>query len=183
MSESNVKLILPECETFDPADYVRDKLIPLTGQLHKLCSEFFNPGCTAEEGIVDMRPEEPHKYFESLTKRVHDKPKSCIFKAEPGLPLAKGDKRLKILLSAVVYVQPAGTACFRLIRACDKMVIEDSLIQTTNTEPALLNRYMAFGNQEGRISPFEYEYIIEGKYLGTKCVPICRRFSLSAVYI
>ena len=183
MTESDVKLILPEVESFEPADYVRDKLIPLTGHLHRLCNEFFNPGCTAEEGSVDMMPTEPHKYFEPLDKRVTEKPKSCIFKAEPGIPLYKGEKRLKILLSAIVYVQPAGTACFRLVRSCDGMFVEESLMQTTNTEPVLLNRYLSFGNQEGRISPFEYEYRLEAKYLGTKCYPICRRFSLVVTYV
>lgn len=180
---SDIKLILPKIESFEPADYVRDKLIPLTGQLHKLCSEFFNPGCTAEDVIVDMMPNDPHKYFECLDKRVSEKPKSVTFKTEPNLPLSKGEKRLKILFSAVVYVQPSGTACFRLVRACDKMIVEDSLIQTTAEEPTLLNRYLHFGTEEGRISPFQYEYIIEGRYLGAKCNPICRRFSLSEVYI
>lgn len=180
---SDIKLVLPEPQSFDPADYVRDKLIPLAGHLHKLCSEFFNPGCTAEEGIVDMMPNEPHKYFEPLDKRVTEKPKSVVFKTDPNIPQVKGDKRLKILLSAVVYVQPPGTACFRIVRACDKMVIEDSIIQINNTEPALLNRYLHFGNEQGRISPFEYEYQIEGRYIGSKCIPVCRRFSLSEVYI
>lgn len=180
---TDVKLILPEPDSFEPGDYVRDKLIPLAGHLQKLCNEFFNPGCTAEEGIVDMMPAEPHKYFEDLDKRVIDKPKSVRFKAETGIPLYKGEKRLKILLSAMVYVQPAGTACFRLVRADDGMFIEDSVIQINNTEPTLINRYLAFGNQDGRISPFEYTYNIQGKFLGSKCNPICRRFSLTPVYI
>ncbi len=180
---TDCKLILPEPDSFDPADYVRDKLIPLTGQLQKLCSEFFNPGCTAEEGIVDMMPAEPHKYFENLDKRVEDKPKSVLFKPERDLPLYKGDKRLKILLSAIVYVQPAGTACFRLVNGDNGDVIEDSIIQVTNTEPALYTRYLSYGNQEGRIRTTEYTYAIQAKYLSTKCNPICRRFSLTTVYI
>lgn len=180
---SDCKLILPEPDSFEPADYVRDKLIPLAGQLHKLCNEFFNPGYSDEDGVVDMTPNDPHRYFEDCDKRVKDKPKSVIFKIDPNLPQAKGEKRLKILLSALVYVQPSGTGCFQLVRTCDGMAVEDSLIQTIATEPTLLNRYLHFGVEPGRISPYEYEYTIQAKYMGTKCWPIVRRFSLTPVYI
>jgi hypothetical protein len=177
------KLQLPEPTDFEPANYTRNHLIPLAAQLHKLCSEFFTPGATDEAGAVDMAPKEPHKYFEDVDTPVSAKPKSVRFSVDPNVPLFKGEKRLKICLSAVVFCQPAGTAVFRLVRRSDKAVIEDSLIQTAATEPTLVNRWIPFGNEVGRIGPYADDYIIQAKYMGTKCLPICRRFSLSVAYV
>lgn len=177
------KLILPKPDSFDPSDYTKNKLVPLAEQLQMLCNEFFNPGSTAEEGIVDMMPSEPQKFFQGLDKRVKDKPKSVTFKTNPEIPVAKGEKRLKILLTATVFLQGPGTGVFQLVRDCDGMIVEDSIIQITNTEPQTFTRYLHFGNQEGRISPFEYEYVMQAKFLGKKCVPVCRRFALTETYI
>lgn len=180
---SDFKLQLPEPTDFDPSNYTKNHLIPLCAQLHKLCSEFFTPGCTDEAGAVDMAPKEPHKYFEDVDTPVSSKPKSVRFSVDPNVPLFKGEKRLRICLSAVVFCQPSGTAVFRLVRRSDKSVVEDSLIQTGATEPTLVNRYLLLGNEPGRVSPYADDYVMQAKYMGTKCVPICRRFSLSVVYV
>jgi hypothetical protein len=189
-------------------------LVSAAAELHKIMNEFMTPGISAEEHSVDMTTSENMKYFTDVNERLEEKkPKSVKFSAHPEIPLFKGEKRLKVLLSALVYVLPADknsmaakigsrgfkakedsrpTAAFQLVRSCDRKVVEDSLFQTVSSDATPISLYLPFGITDYdedidtgvvRISPFEYEYHIQARSMNIKCIPVVRRFSLSTVYI
>lgn len=181
---SDIKLVLPDDNKLSPDEYVRTRLIPLTGELDRLCQEFFRPGSTVEAGDVDMAPREAAKYFTNVDERLQaNKPKGCRFGYRPDIPLFDGEKKLRILLTAVLYVKPTGSAAFRLVRSRDGMEVEGSMIQVGCTEPMIFNRYIPYGHQSGHIDYMEDEYHIQARYIGSKCMPIVRRFTLSTVYV
>lgn len=200
---SNVKIHLPE-------GHELSGLVSAAAELHKIMNEFMTPGISDEAHSVDMTTGENMKYFTDVNERLEEKkPKSVKFSCHPEIPLFKGEKRLKVLLSALVYVLPADkntmaakigsrgfkakedsrpTAAFQLVRSCDRKVVEDSLFQTVSSDATPISMYLPFGIEDEvsdtcRISPFEYEYHIQARSMNIKCIPVVRRFSLSTVYI
>jgi hypothetical protein len=165
---SNVSIVLPERGNLSEKEYVEQRLVPMAAELHKVMNEFFTPGVSDEEHSVDMTTSDNCKFFTDVNQRVEkDKSKSVKFECPNDIPLFKGDKRLKILLAAVVYVLPVGsdsvsakmsargfssksppTAGFQLVRSCDGSVVEDSIFQVMEDKPTLYQRYLPFGKEE-----------------------------------
>jgi hypothetical protein len=191
---SEVKLILPEQSDLSPREYVEQKLVPITAELNRLCQELFVPGISAEAGDIDMTTADNFKYYTNIDSRIEQLAcKSVKFSCHPDIPVVKGDKRLKILLSAVVYVVGQGCGIFRMVRSCDGEFIYNSEFQIRNTEPITVNRYLPFGSEKEKkkdyntnaykVSPFLHEYHFQAKWSGVRCKPVLRRFSLSTVYV
>ncbi len=181
---SDFKLMLPDDSNMSPEQYVKTRLIPLAGELNRLCAEFFRPGSTSEATAVDMTVADPHRYFEDVDRRYEaDKPKSVRFGFPQDMPTYKDNKKLRIVLSAVVYCLPEGTVCFQLVRSRDHMVIKDSSILIKSNKPILVERVVQFGQEAGQVCWMEEEYHLQAKFVGVKCQPIVRRFALNCVYL
>lgn len=165
---NKVSLILPERGELSEKDYVEQRLVPMVSELNRVVQEFFVPGVSDEEMSVDMTTSDSCKFFTDCNQRLElNKPKSVKFECPNDIPLFKGDKRLKILLAAVVYVKPVAsdsvsakmsargyssksppTAGFQLVRSCDGFVVEDSIFQVMEDKPTLYQRYLPFGKEE-----------------------------------
>jgi hypothetical protein len=91
-------------------------------------------------------------------------------------------KQLKVQLSALVYVKGHGDALFRLVRD-DGVVVANSDISTCSDLPELLTRTLPFGDSPNAVAPKQHSYIIQGKGLDLTAIPVCRRFSMSFIYV
>lgn len=180
---SNIKLLLPSHEGLSAKEYVEQRLVPLAGDLKRLCDEFFVPGSTAEDVSVDMRPSQLKKFYSPVDTRVSEKPKSTSFWIPDNFPYEQNGKRLKIQFRAVLYIAGNGTAAFRLVDTKRDSEISGSTIQVMSSEPTLYERCLDIGRDGESIHPEVTDYHIEAKLLTTLCQPVCRRFSLSCVYI
>jgi len=185
MSGSRLELANPN--TFEsPKEYVEKHLAPLVTELHRVTNELLSPGSSsAEEWGVDMVPSKADAIFRRLDKRVDDSPKHVIFDGSEYFSLPKEllrAKQAKIMFTAVLYTKGKGEAQFRLVRD-DGVVVENSVIYVSEQHTvATYTRHLPFGDQPGSISPDSRTYYIEASSQG-RCIPVCRRFSLSFVYI
>ena len=189
---SDISLILPDKGDMSEKENVEKKLVPMAAEMNRLCAEFFRPGSTAEELSVDMTTDKNLKFFTNIDRRLEElQPKTCTFSCHPDIPQTKGEKRLKVLLSAIVYVKGYGSCSFRLVRTRDSSVVEESEFQVMEEKPVLVQRWLPFGQEDKtngyrdvcRISPFEEVYNMQARHMSTVTIPIVRRFSLSTVYI
>lgn len=165
-------------------EYIEKHLAPTATELHRLLNELLAPGSTAEECSVDMVPDTSGDYFRRLTRRLENTAKHVVFDGSEYFSLPKNllkSKQAKVQLTAVLYVKGRGEADFRLVRD-DGDIIQPSLIRTTNSEPTTHTCTLPFGDQPGCISPDRRTYYIEAGTV-SRCLPVCRRFSLSFVYI
>lgn len=189
---SGTRLELPTPDGYASAqEYVEQHLAPVATELHRLVNELLMPGSTsAEEWESDMIPSGPFTGgFQPLVEHLKPAAKHVTFDGSAYFSLPKEHlraKRAKVQFTAVVYGKrlhkQLGSVAFRLIRA-DGMVIDNSEFQVTTEEPETVSRILPFGAMDGSVSPERHDYIIEGRYLGARMLPVCRRLSLSFVYI
>lgn len=190
---TGVRLELANPNTFaSPTEYVEQHLAPLATELHRITNELLSPGASsAEEWRVDMVPTRPISGgFQPLDGYLQRAAKHVTFDGAEYFSLPKEllrSKQLKVQFAAVVYGKKLhkqlGPVAFRLIRAVDGMVIDNSEFQVTTEEPETVSRILPFGDKDGCVSPELRDYIIEGMCPGVRMLPVCRRLSLSFVYI
>jgi hypothetical protein len=180
-------------EFYDPkdheqvSDYIRDHVAPVATELHRITNELLSPGSTsAEEWSMDMVSSAPiHDGFSRLDRRLDESPKHVAFDGSEYFSLPKEllrAKQVKIQFTAAVYVKGHGTAAFRLV--CDGgALIKDS--EFTTDSPILFTKTcrLPFGDQRGCIQPDRRTYYIEACRTKGRGIPVCRRLSLSFVYI
>lgn len=136
-----------------------------------------------------MAPEMPLAIFQRLECRIDQTAKHVVFDGSEYLKIPKEllrSKQLKVQLTAVVYARhdsvDTNTVEFRLVRD-DGQVITNSHIPTYSGGPETFTRTLPFGNAEGCIAPEKRTYYIEGCSPFRASLPVCRRFSLSFIYI
>lgn len=170
-----------------PQEYIEKHLAPAVTELQRLINELTAPGSTsAEDGSVDMVPGEISRVaFKPLNRRLDVRPKHVVFDGAEYLTIPKEllrQKQLKVQLSSTVYVKGPGSAEFRLVRD-DDWVISGSKFATDCHEATVFTHTLPFGNTQGCVAPEKRSYIIEARSIGAAAIPVCRRFSMSFVYI
>lgn len=173
-----------------PAEYIEKHLAPVVTELHRITSELLSPGATsAEEWAVDMVPgHEPSPDYKRFAKAHRPPTKAVVFDGAEYFSIPKAllrSKQLKVQLSALVaaehgFNEPSEVA-FRLVRD-DGEIIDGSGFRAQNDEFETFVRMLPFGEQSFCIAPARHTYFLEGKSLGSS-IPVCRRFSLSFIYI
>jgi hypothetical protein len=168
-----------------PSEYIEQHLAPVVTELHRLTNELFVPGSTSEEHAVDMvQARAGDDQFRSFDRRLYETAKHVVFDGSAYFSLPKEllrVKQAKVQFTAVIYVKGDGEADFRLVRD-DGVVIQDSTILINRDSRVEHVRRLPFGDQPGSISPENRTYYIQASNAG-RCIPVCRRFSLSFVYI
>lgn len=168
-----------------PLEYIERHLAPAATELHRIVNELLAPGATsAEECSMDMVPGKCSGSFSRLDKRLDESPKHVIFDGSEYFSVPTEilrAKQLKVQLTAVLYVKGKGAADFRLVRD-DGAIIRGSSIHVSDKLAMEYSRIVPFGDHPDCISPDSRTYYIEAATLD-RCVPVCRRFSLSFVYI
>jgi hypothetical protein len=183
-----VRIELANPNTYDsPREYVVQHLAPIVAELHRITNELIAPGATsAEEWGMDMGPSAATcGAFSPLDRRLDNSPKHVVFDGAAYQSIPKEilrAKQLKVQFSALVYVKGKGDACFRLVRD-DGAVVANSHITCSGKEPALITRTLPFGDAPNAVAPKQQTYIIEGKGLDPGAIPVCRRLSLSFIYV
>lgn len=176
-----------------PADYVEQHLAPVATELHRITNELLEPGATsAEEWLVDMVPERGFKRgdFSKLSKRLYNDAKHADFDGSAYFSLPKEllrSKQAKVQFSATVYGYPVpggtvGTVRFRLVDS-DNGFIQGSSLYTTSTMPVTLTATLPFGDYQFAVKPFKARYYIQGASSDPLFLPVCRRLSLSFIYL
>lgn len=170
-----------------PQQYIERHLAPVLSELHRLANEFCTPGSTSEAIDADMTPD-PHHYsdqWQRFTHHLDSAPKHVIFDGSEYFSFPKEllrAKQVKVQLVAQVYVKGSGKAHFRLTRSDDSVVggssftIEGPVLQT-------VTKTLFFGDTRGSISPDSQTYYIEAAGYSARDLPVCRRFSLSFIFI
>lgn len=185
---SGVRVELPNPNTYaSPTEYIELHLAPVVAELHRITNELIAPGSTSvEEWGVDMVPSTPTVgAFSPLDKRLDESPKHVVFDGATYQSIPKEilrAKQLKVQLAALVYVKGKGDVLFRLVRD-DGSVVANSHINSCSTEPELISRTLPFGDYPNAVAPKQHSYIIQGKGLDLGAIPVCRRFSLSFIYV
>lgn len=185
-----VQLDLANPNTYEsPREYVEKHLAPLVTDLHRITNELISPGATsAEEWVVDMVPETAGAVWQHLDRPLETKGKHVVFdgSAYQSIPAdLLRQKQLKVQLTATVYAkhfEDPGAVEFRLVRD-DGMFIKNTHIATYEHLPYTHTRVLPFGELQGCISPDRRAYFIEGCSPYRSSLPVCRRFSLSFIYI
>lgn len=181
---SNLKIHLPtrsEAETV--SEYVENKLAPLAAELHRLVNQQFSNGLS-ETDAMDMKPKWACDEFKVCNElAVQLKTKRCRFRVNTTeFPPLQNGKRLKILWQIECFSEFGELVEFRLAKA-NKEPMDGALLMVERTECARYDVYLPFGDQPGRISSHDTEYVVEARYVSKPDTPIVRRFSLSAVYV
>ena len=187
---AGVQVELANPNTYDPSRaYVEQHLVPVVAELHRVLTELTAPGSSsAEEWGVDMVPEISTAIFQRLDKRLEETAKHVVFDGSEYLKIPKEllrAKQLKVQLTAVAYAkhdEDPGTVEFRIVRD-DGRAITGSYFSTYSSTPETFTRALPFGNADGCVSPEKRTYYIEGCSPFRASIPVCRRFSLSFIYI
>lgn len=185
---TGVRLDLANPNTYEsPREYVEKHLAPLVTELHRLLNELSLPGASsAEEWGMDMEPSAPAlNAYAELDRRLDQSPKHVVFDGSTYESIPKEllrSKQLKVQLSATVYNKGLGDVLFRLTRD-DGVIVANSHISSCSRQPETIVRTLPFGNALNCVAPYPHKYIIQGKGLDLGAIPVCRRFSLSFVYI
>ncbi len=169
-----------------PQEYIEKHLAPAALELQRLIEELSAPGSTsAEETDVDMVPDPPGCYWSNLDHRLAETPKHVVFDGAEYLTIPKEllrQKMLKVQLSATVYVKGRGKAEFRLVKDADEVMAGSSFVTDCHM-PTTFTHTLSFGNTQGCVAPEKRSYIIQARSIGPAAIPVCRRFSMSFVYI
>lgn len=187
---SGVRLELANLdEYFTPKQYVQEHLAPVATELHRLCNEFFTPGSTSEATEADFTPELLASEWMRLDTPLHNEGKRVVFDGAEYFNVSKEllrAKQAKVQLTAVLYAIPQceepRPVEFRLVRE-DGMVIEQSKMVVNSIVPVTETRILSFGDAPGLIVPAKHTYFLEAISPKRASLPVCRRFSLSFVYI
>lgn len=185
MPGAQVELANPNTYS-SPKEYIEKHLAPIVAELHRVTNELISPGSTsAEEWGVDMAPgRDCLGFFQYLDKNLDATPKHVVFDgaAYQSIPTEiLRQKQLKVQLSAVVY-GIKGDVAFRLVTA-DGAVVLGSEFTTPAKEPTTITCQLPFGDARGCVAPKQLTYMIQGKGLDPGAIPVCRRFSLSFIYV
>lgn len=184
---TDVRLELANPNQYESVEaYVQQHLLPVITELHRLTNELLAPGSTAEEFAVDMVPSKSTvDVFQRLDRHLASAPKHASFDGSSYFTFSKEllrSKQVKVQLSAMVYVKGGGTADFRLVRD-DGMPIDNSQFECVGSAIRQVSRILPFGDFFGGISADSRTYYIEASRADVRCLPVCRRFSLSFVFI
>ncbi len=177
MTGARIELANPNSYS-SPKEYIELHLAPAVAELHRVVNELIVPGSTsAEEWGVDMVPSKQGLFFQPLDRRLDESPKHVVFDGATYQSIPKEilrAKQLKVQLTALVYVKGKGD---------DGSVVANSHINSCSSEPELISRTLPFGDSPNAVAPKQHRYIIEGKGLDPDAIPVCRRFSLSFIYV
>lgn len=182
---SGVRLDLANPNTYSsPKEYIEKHLAPIATELHRLANEMIAPGSTAEIDAVDMVPGNVGDYFRRFDRPLKETAKRVVFDGSEYFSIPREllrSKQAKVQFSGVLYILGRGAADFRLVRD-DGDVVQSSSFHISSDVPEIYTAVLPFGDQPGSICPTRRTYYIEG---GTRdrCTPVCRRFSLSFVYL
>lgn len=174
-----------------PKDYVEQHLAPVATELQRITNELLSPGATSsEEWSVDMVPSTGgFGAFCSLDAPLTVNAKHVTFDGREYFALPKEllrAKQVKVQFTAVVYVKLLHDThypvTFRLVKDTGE-VIDNSEFDVSTEEPETVRRTLPFGDARGSISPELRTYYIQARCLGAGKLPVCRRLSLSFVYI
>jgi len=168
-----------------PTEYIEQHLAPIVAELHRVTNELIAPGSSSgEEWSMDMVPS-VRGAFSPLDRRLDETPKHVVFDGATYQSIPKEllrRKQLKVQLSAIVYVKGRGDVLFRLVRD-DGQVVANSHMNSCSTEPETITRALPFSDAPNAVAPKQHTYIIEGKGLDAAAIPVCRRFSMSFIYV
>jgi len=170
-----------------PAEYIEKHLAPLATELHRMLNEVLDPGSSSlEECSMDMRPRSVEtRAFSTIDTLLKSHPKAVLFQGQDyfGLPMQTlRTKQLKVQFSATVYTKSPGCVEFRLMSDTGD-IISGSRLETSSLTPVTLCCLLPFQDAEGCIRPKSKLYVVQGRRLSDTGVPVCRRLSLSFVYI
>lgn len=169
-----------------PQEYIEKHLVPLVNELHRVVEEVTSP---IGDKSLDMIPQVSGIQWSQLDIHLDRTPKHFIFDgaAYEKVPTELlRQKQLKVQLNALVYVIGGGSADFRLVRYDGLPFGEPVLGSTFETdcpEPTSFTLTLPFGNTKGCVAPDKRSYIIEARSVDSGIIPVCRRFSMSFVYI
>lgn len=190
MSGIRLELANPN-EYASPKEYVEKHLAPVVTELHRAVEELLKPGASsAEEWAVDMVPNIiSDREFQPFGVPIKSRAKHVVFDGSEyfSLPEAlKSQKQVKVQLQAVVYVKGPGAADFRLVDD-EGFVISNSSFGVASihgqNNPFTHTQALGFGAMSGLIQPELRTYYLQGRRVHGGAVPVCRRFSLSFIYI
>jgi len=184
---SGVRLDLANPNTYSsPKEYIEKHLAPIATELHRLANEMIAPGASSEEWSTDMVPSHyPGDDFSCLDARLHDVVKHVTFDGSEYFSIPKEllrAKQLKVQFQATVFVSGGGKASFRLVRDSGDY-IDESLFIVEGEKPQTVSRILPFSDDNGSIKPSHCRYFIQGGRVKPGSRPVCRRFSLSFVYL
>jgi len=186
MSGVKVELANPNAYA-STREYIEQHLAPAVAELHRITNELIAPGATSvEEWEVDMVPSNATiGAFSPLDTRLDQSPKHVVFDgaAYKSIPTELlRSKQLKVQLSAVVYVKGSGEVEFRLVDDHRQAVI-GSAFRTEAASPTTITCQLPFGDAANCVAPKQRKYIMQGRGVDLGAIPVCRRFSMSFVYI
>lgn len=186
MSGARVELANPNLYD-SPKEYIEQHLAPIVAELHRVTNELIAPGSTSmEEWCVDMVPSNPTVgAYSPLDRRLDESPKHVVFDGATYQSIPKEllrQKMLKVQLSALVYVKGGGDCLFRLVRD-DGVPVANSDFACSDPSPVIVTRTLPFGDHPKSVAPRQHSYIIQGKGLDLGAIPVCRRFSMSFIYV
>jgi hypothetical protein len=167
-----------------PHEYVEKHLAPVATELHRIINEAFAPGSTSVEEWASDMVTEKHWAWAPFDIPLRTHPKSVIFDGAAYFTLPKEHlkaKRVKVQLTAVVYAQ-GGSASFRLVTDTG-MIIDGSEFSTSESLPTTITRVLPVADKPGCIVPALLPYHLQGRRDDWDALPVCRRFSLSFIYI
>lgn len=169
-----------------PQEYIEKHLAPVVAELHRALEEVTSP---IGDKSMDMIPLHGGLGWSTLDTHLDATPKHFIFdgSAYEKVPTELlRHKQLKVQLTALVYVIGGGSADFRLMRY-DGLTTGEPVIgsqfETDCHEPTSFTLTLPFGNTKGCVAPEKRSYIIEARSVDPSTIPVCRRFSMSFVYI
>jgi hypothetical protein len=173
-----------------PKDYVEKHLVPVVNELHRMLNECLDPGSSSvEEWAVDMVPRHTEAAqqggFSIIDKPLKPAPKQVLFDGAAVHSLPRDvlrRKQAKVQFSGTVYVVGDGEAEFRLLRG-DGDIVVGSVIRTDSKLPVSVSCTLPLVDGENSVVPRAMTYFIQGRMRTGGGTPVCRRFSLSFVYV
>lgn len=186
MTSARIELANPNLYA-TPQEYIEKHLAPVVAELHRALEEVTSP---IGEKSTDMIPLYSSLKWSPLDAHLDNTPKHFIFDgaAYEKVPTELlRQKQLKVQLNALVYVIGGGSADFRLMRYDGLPFTGEPVIgstfETDCHEPTSFTLTLPFGNTKGCVAPERRSYIIEARSVDSGIIPVCRRFSMSFVYI
>ena len=170
-----------------PKEYVEKHLIPVVTELHRMLNECLDPGSSSvEEWAVDMAPRpSPNGGFSIIERPIKPLSKHVLFDGAAVHALPRDvlrRKQAKVQFSGTVYVVGDGEAEFRLLRG-DGDIVTGSVIRTDSKLPVTVSCVLPLVDADNSVVPKAMTYFIQGRMRTGGGTPVCRRFSLSFVYI
>lgn len=171
-------------------DYVEKHLAPIATELHRIVNELMEPGSSStEDYATDMIPlPSAQRNFARLCKYLHVEPKHVTFDGSEYFSIPKEllrAKQAKVKMTAVVYADnnyKLNPVYFRLVDDGGGL-IAGSEFETDSMQPVTISRTLQFADSPGAIRPTKANYFMEARSSSDRTQPVCRRFSLSFVYI